>query len=100
MFGAIIIPYWFLVVGVAQQASSPHYQDKWQARYASALLLALMSVYVVSVGVCLWIYHRVQQQQQQQQQESEGHEVEWQPHDMMFFLVRPSRGGGGGGKSL
>jgi hypothetical protein len=85
LFGAIIIPYACLLVGVVQQATSPKYAAERQAVYASALLLALMTVYTACVLACLWIFHRVQAQESE---ESRAHEVSWQPQDMMFFMVR------------
>jgi uncharacterized membrane protein len=81
---AIIIPYAFLLVGVIKQATMEGYADQTQAVYSAFLLLALMTVYTVSVYVCLYIFHCVQAQ------ESVGsrmHEVDWQPHDMLFFTV-------------
>lgn len=84
LFGAIIIPYGCLVVGVVQQATIPQYSSERQAVYASALLLALMTVYTASTVVCLWVFHCVQAQESEA---SRLIEVEWQPHDMMFFLV-------------
>lgn len=85
LFGAIIVPYALLWVGVIKQATLPLYAQERQAVYASCLLLALMTVYTASVGVCLWIFHCVQQQESE---ESRAQEVDWQPHDMMFFMVR------------
>jgi hypothetical protein len=84
LFGAIIIPYGFLIAGVVQQATNPQYAEQRQAVYASALLLALMTVYTASTVICLWVFHCVQAQESEA---SRLQEVEWQPHDMMFFLV-------------
>jgi ABC-type uncharacterized transport system YnjBCD permease subunit len=81
---AIIVPYIFLLIGVIKQATMDDYKDQTQAVYSAFLLLALMTVYTVSTYVCLFIFHCVQAQ------ESIGsrmHEVDWQPHDMLFFTV-------------
>lgn len=84
MLGAIVAPYCCLVLGVVKQATLPEHSCDRQIVYASCVLLAIMTVYTLNVGVCLWIIHCVQQQESE---ESQAHEVEWQPRDMMFFTV-------------
>lgn len=84
LFGSIIVPYTLLLVGVVKQATIPAYAEERQAVYASFLLLAIMTVYTASVGVCLWVLHCIQQQESE---ESRAQEVPWRPHDMMFFMV-------------
>lgn len=84
MVGAVIVPYCCLVVGVVKQVSLPAYSCEQQVVYSSCGLLGLMTVYTVSVGVCLWVIKCVQQQESE---ESRAHEVDWQPRDMMFFMV-------------
>lgn len=79
------MPYALLLVGVVKQATIPAYAEERQAVYASFLLLAIMTVYTVSVGVCLWVIHCIQQQESE---ESRAQEVDWRPQDMLFFLVR------------
>jgi hypothetical protein len=96
LFGAIIIPYGFLIAGVVEQATNPQYAEPRQAVYASALLLALMTVYTAGTVICLWVFHCVQAQESEA---SKLQEVEWQPHDMMFFLVG-ARGWQGAGRGL